>query len=138
LAAVLWNGGISFGGVVSFIFADLLIIPILLIYRRYYGTRMALLLFGTFYATMVVAGYLIELVFDPLGLIPTGPRTAFTGEEGITLNYTTVLNVVFLLVAVALLWRFFATGGRPMLAMMGGSPDEMAEHDCGDDHQHHG
>ena len=72
LAAVLWNGGISFGGVISFIFADLIIVPILLIYRRYYGARTAWLLFGTFYATMAAAGYVIELVFAPLGLIPTG------------------------------------------------------------------
>ena len=52
LAAVLWNGGISFGGVVSFIFADLIITPILIIYQKYYGTKMVLL--GTFYATMLV------------------------------------------------------------------------------------
>src|SRR5712692_11755494 len=58
LAAVLWNGGISFGGVVAFIFADLIIVPILVIYRKYYGTRMAWFLFGTFYATMAIAGYL--------------------------------------------------------------------------------
>src|SRR5947207_13491990 len=57
LAAVLWNGGISFGGVISFIFADLIILPILNIYRKYYGRRMALFILGTFYATMVAAGY---------------------------------------------------------------------------------
>jgi uncharacterized membrane protein YraQ (UPF0718 family) len=125
LAAVLWNGGISFGGVISFIFADLIIIPILLIYAKYYGKRMAWFLFGTFYAAMVGAGYVIELVFAPLGLIPTGPRTASTGEQGITLNYTTVLNIVFLLLAAVLLWRFFTTGGRAMLAMMGGRLDDM-------------
>lgn len=62
LAAVLWNGGISFGGVIAFIFADLLILPILNIYRKYYGARMMLVLLGTFYASMVVAGYLIELL----------------------------------------------------------------------------
>ncbi len=63
LAAVLWNGGISFGGVISFMFADLLILPILEIYRKYYGRRMALVLLGTFYAAMVIAGYVIELLF---------------------------------------------------------------------------
>ena len=71
LAAVLWNGGISFGGVVAFIFADLIIIPILIIYRKYYGTRMMLTILGIFYATMVLAGYIIELLFGGLGLIPT-------------------------------------------------------------------
>ena len=63
LAAVLWNGGISFGGVVSFIFADLIVILVLLICRKYYGTRMALFLFATFYAAMVLAGYAIEILF---------------------------------------------------------------------------
>jgi uncharacterized membrane protein YraQ (UPF0718 family) len=72
LAGVLWNGGISFGGVVSFIFADLIIIPILVIYRKYYGTRMMLFILGTFYLTMAVAGYLVELLFGGLGLIPSG------------------------------------------------------------------
>ncbi len=70
LAAVLWNGGISFGGVISFIFADLIIIPILIIYQKYYGTRMMLVLLGTFYATMVLAGYAVEFLFTGLGLVP--------------------------------------------------------------------
>ena len=71
LAAVLWNGGISFGGVISFIFADLIILPILVIYRKYYGTRMMLFILGTFYVTMVAAGYAVELIFGAAGLIPT-------------------------------------------------------------------
>ncbi|MCU1656897.1 MAG: hypothetical protein JWO57_1553 [Pseudonocardiales bacterium] len=128
LAAVLWNGGISFGGVVAFIFADLIIIPILLIYRKYYGARMAWFLFGTFYATMAAAGYIIEFVFSPLGLIPKGPRHASVGDQGIRWNYTTVLNIVFLVLAAVLVIRFFTTGGRQMLAMMGGGPDDMTEH----------
>src|ERR687884_677421 len=68
LAAVLWNGGISFGGVMAFIFADLLILPILNIYRKYYGMKMTLFLLGTFYATMVAAGIVVEVVFGALGL----------------------------------------------------------------------
>ena len=72
LAAVLWNGGISFGGVVSFIFADLIIVPILVIYRKYYGTKMMLFILATFYATMATAGYLVELIFGTLGLVPAG------------------------------------------------------------------
>jgi uncharacterized membrane protein YraQ (UPF0718 family) len=126
LAAVLWNGGISFGGVVSFIFADLIIVPILLIYRKYYGARMMWFLAGTFYVTMVSAGYFIELVFTPLRLVPSGPRHASVGENGITWNYTTWLNIIFLLLAVTLVWRFLSTGGRAMLSMMGGGPDDMA------------
>ncbi|MGI8880550.1 MAG: permease [Jatrophihabitans sp.] len=128
LAAVLWNGGISFGGVVSFIFADLIILPIIAIYRKYYGTRMALFLTGTFYLTMVAAGYVIELVFTPLHLIPTGTRHAKIGEDGLSWNYTTWLNIVFLFLAAVLLCRFFSTGGRQMLTMMGGDPDDMTHH----------
>jgi len=86
LAAVLWNGGISFGGVVSFIFADLIIIPILLIYRKYYGTRMALRLFALFYATMVAAGYIIELLFAPLGLIALAFRVVGISPRGAKSN----------------------------------------------------
>ncbi len=139
LAAVLWNGGISFGGVVSFIFADLIIIPILVIYGKYYGRRMAAFLFVTFYVTMAAAGYVIEFVFGPLGLIPSGPRNASVGDTSIRWNYTTVLNIVFLLLAMALVWRFFRTGGRAMLAMMGGGPDDMAGRDhSGHAHAGHG
>jgi uncharacterized protein len=133
LAAVLWNGGISFGGVVAFIFADLIIIPILLIYRKYYGTKMAWFLFAAFYATMAAAGYIIEFVFSPLGLAPVGPRHANVGQNGITWNYTTVLNIIFLLLAAALVWRFLATGGRQMLSMMGGVPSDPARKQ----HGHH-
>ena len=129
LAAVLWNGGISFGGVVSFIFADLIIIPILFIYAKYYGRRIAVFLFVTFYLSMAAAGYVIEFVFGPLGLIPSGARNADVGDDSIRCNYTTVLNIIFLLLGVALVWRFFRTGGRAMLAMMGGGPDDMPGHD---------
>jgi uncharacterized membrane protein YraQ (UPF0718 family) len=134
LAAVLWNGGISFGGVVAFIFADLIIVPILFIYRKYYGAKMAWFLFGTFYVSMVAAGYVIEFIFSPLGLTPTGPRHAHVGDSGISWNYTAVLNIVFLLLAALLLWRFLATGGRAMLSMMGGDPTNPTEPAH---HEHH-
>ncbi|MEU6237589.1 permease [Kitasatospora sp. NPDC047058] len=122
LAVVLWTGGISFGGVVSFIFADLLILPILNIYRKYYGRGMALFLLATFYAAMVVAGYFVELTFGALGLIPDRD-SAEVPMEGVSWNYTTFLNIVFLALAAALLIRFLRTGGRSMLRLMGGSPD---------------
>jgi uncharacterized membrane protein YraQ (UPF0718 family) len=122
LAAVLWNGGISFGGVVAFVFADLLILPILNIYRKYYGIRMTLVLLGTFYAAMVGAGYLVELLFGVTGLIPR-TRSATVLTEGISWNYTTWLNIAFLVIAAVLLVRFFRTGGRDMLRMMGKAPD---------------
>ena len=131
LAAVLWNGGISFGGVISFIFADLIIIPILIIYRKYYGTKMMLFILWTFYLTMVAAGYLVEIIFSVLHQTPT-IRNATVLEPSISWNYTTFLNIVFLTVTAALLWRFFHSGGRQMLAMMNGSPDDM-----GGEHAHH-
>jgi hypothetical protein len=121
LAAVLWNGGISFGGVVAFIFADLIVLPILDIYRRYYGVRMAAYLMVTFYAAMVAAGLLVELAFDAVGLVPK-ERAAKVVEAAITWNYTTVLNLVFLAVAAVLVVRFLRTGGPAMLKMMGGPP----------------
>jgi uncharacterized membrane protein YraQ (UPF0718 family) len=133
LAAVLWNGGISFGGVVAFIFADLLILPILNIYRKYYGAKMALVLLGTFYLAMVGAGYLVELLFGVTGLIPS-ERTAMVMDDGISWNYTTWLNIAFLLLAAVLIIRFVRTGGISMLRMMGGAPDVERDHS---DHPHH-
>jgi uncharacterized membrane protein YraQ (UPF0718 family) len=138
LAAVLWNGGISFGGVIAFIFADLIILPILNIYRKYYGGRMSLFLLGTFYATMVAAGYVIEILFDVLGLTPTGPRHAKVVEASIHFNYTTVLDVVFLLFSAVLVVRFLRTGGPAMLRMMDAPMEhEGASHDHDVAHGHH-
>jgi uncharacterized membrane protein YraQ (UPF0718 family) len=125
LAAVLWNNGISFGGVISFIFADLIILPILSIKRRYYGTRMTIFLFATFYVAMALAGLLVELLFAALGLIPH-ERNALVLEPSLSLNYTTVLNVLFLAVAALLLLRAWRTGGFAMLAMMGDGTPEHA------------
>ncbi|WP_211320929.1 permease [Arthrobacter livingstonensis] len=136
LAAVLWNGGISFGGVISFIFADLIIIPIILIYRKYYGTRAALRITAIFYAAMVLAGYVVELIFTPLHLVPTNRHLAII-DAGISWNYTTWLNIIFILIGLALLVVFFRTGSGSMLKMMGGPPDpghvhSDAEHSGGD------
>ncbi len=132
LAAVLWNGGISFGGVIAFIYADLLILPILNIYRKYYGTKMMLTLLGTFYAAMVTAGYLIELLFGATNLIPR-QRSARVMQAAISWNYTTWLNIGFLVIAAILIARFITTGGLPMVRMMGGSPDAPHDHH---DHTH--
>lgn len=127
LAAVLWKGGISFGGVVSFIFADLLILPILDIYRKYYGGKVAAYIFVTFYVAIVLAGYITELLFAALHIIPT-ERDIVILESGISWNYTTFLNIGFLLVAVVLLVRFFRTNGIAMLRMMGISEKGMEHH----------
>lgn len=127
LAAVLWNGGISFGGVIAFIFADLIVIPILNIYRKYYGWRMSAFILTTFYAAMVGGALIIEFLFQALGLIPAA-RSARIVEASITFNYTTVLNVIFLIIAGLLLVRFFKTGGPKMLRMMDEAEDDHAHH----------
>jgi YHS domain-containing protein len=111
---VLWNGGISFGGVISFIFADLLILPILNIYRKYYGGRMSLYLLGVSYAAMALAGFLVGGAFQLLGLAPTNHHvTVFDTQP--TWNYTTFLDIAFLALIALLAWRFFTTGGVEML-----------------------
>lgn len=125
LAGVLWNGGISFGGVVSFLFADLIIVPILVIYRKYYGTAMMLRILVGFYLTMVAGGYVVELLFAAVGLVPA-TRSARVLQDSLSWNYTSWLDIAFALVAAVLLTRFLRTGGRPMLSMMSGSPAEEA------------
>src|SRR5438094_9718221 len=128
LAAVLWNGGISFGGVLAFIFADLLILPIIDIYRRYYGWRMAGFIVATFYATMVAAGLVVEFVFQGLGLQPT-VRNAKVVTAHVSWNYSTYLNIVFLVVAAALTWRYFRRGGGwSMLRMMNEPMEDHGSH----------
>jgi hypothetical protein len=89
---------------------------------------MAAFIAVTFYATMVVAGYAVELIFGGLGLVPS-PDSARIPDEGVSWNYTTVLNIIFVVVGVVLLVRFVRTGGVAMLRMMGGSPEV--------EHQHH-
>ena len=117
LAAVLWNGGISFGGVIAFIYADLIVLPIIDIYRKYYGWKAAGFIVAVFYVAMAVAALVIEFLFHGLGLIPK-QRSAHIVETSITFNYTTVLNVIFLAIAAFLVVRFLRTGGPKMLAHM--------------------
>jgi uncharacterized protein len=128
LAAVLWRGGISFGGVVSFIFADLIILPILDIYRKYYGWKVMGYIVLTFYVTMAAAGYVVEFLFGALGIIPTD-RTVVAITQGVSWNYTTILNIIFLVVAAILVIRFVRTGGLPMLRMMSKPAHDMAHHE---------
>ncbi|RDK04640.1 permease [Paraburkholderia lacunae] len=130
LAAVLWNGGISFGGVASFIFGDLIILPILNIYRKYYGGRMTVFLAVTFYLAMVSAALVVEALFQSIGWVPTERHTAVL-DAAITFNYTTVLDIIFGAVFIVLTFEFFRTGGPEMMRMM-----EKGQHDHGG-HEHH-
>src|SRR5207248_8707861 len=94
----------------------------------YYGRRMAAFLLVTFYPTMAAARLIVDLIFTAIGLVPTGPRHAKVTDAGVTLNYTTVLNIIFLLLAAVLVVRYFRKGGGiPMLRMMNTPmPDEHA------------
>jgi uncharacterized protein len=135
LAAVLWRGGISFGGVVSFIFADLIVLPIIDIYRRYYSMKVALYITATFYAAMAIAGYAVEFLFAALGIVPTD-RNVSAIDSHPALNYTSGLNVVFLLIAIVLLVRFLRTGGPAMLQMLS-EPRAMRADSSATDHMEH-
>jgi uncharacterized protein len=123
LAAVLWNGGSSFGGVLAFIYADLIVLPILNIYRKYYGLSISMFLLVTMYASMAGAALIIELVFKALGLVPS-ERHAKLVEAAVQWNYTTVLNIFFVVLAIALVIRFLRTGGPEMLKSMDKPPGE--------------
>jgi uncharacterized membrane protein YraQ (UPF0718 family)/YHS domain-containing protein len=132
LAAVLWGSGISFGGVISFIFADLLIPPILNIYRKYYGGRATLYIAVVSYLAMALAGFLISLAFQALGWVPQR-RTFNFAEAAPTWNYTSFLNILFLLLITVLGVRFLRTGGPAMLREMEEMPSEEQVRDpvCG-------
>ena len=125
LALILWNGGIGFGGVIAFLFADLIIIPILNIYRRYYGAKMTGFMLGMFYLAMVVAAFIIDRIFEALKLIPA--RGIATITLSLSFNYTAVLNVVFVVLALVLVVRFMATGGPAMIRMMNAPADDGHE-----------
>jgi len=117
LAAVLWNGGISFGGVASFIFADLIVLPVLNIYRKYYGARAMFFIGASFYIAMATAGFIVEIVFGTLGLVPAS-RHAKIIDAHVAVNGDTMLNLIFLATTAALVIRFVRTGGIDMLRMM--------------------
>ena len=105
LASVLWSDGISFGGVISFIYADLLIVPLLLIYRKAYGTRPAVYIAAVLFLSMVGAGIIVDLIFAACGWLPTGPRPPSAMQNmRLQWNYTSVLDLVALPVAATLWW----------------------------------
>lgn len=103
LAAALWSGGISFGGVISFIFADLIAMPLILIYRKFYGWRLTLRIVGLFYALMATAGLLTEGIFRLVGAVPMN-RSVTVSSPHFEWNYTAVLNMLFLGVAAVVWW----------------------------------
>jgi hypothetical protein len=105
LAAVLWSGGMGFAGVLAFLFADLIVLPIVAIYRKYYGTAFALRITGLMYVTMVLAALLVAGAFALVGLSPSGPRPDRADIFGsVQLNYKLALNVLGAVVFTALWW----------------------------------
>jgi hypothetical protein len=124
LAAVLWAGGISFSGVIAFIYADLIVIPILLIYRKYYGTRLAVLFSSIMLGAIILAALTVSAIFGLAGLIPeTRPDVGSITERGIGWNYTTFLNIVFFGVAAALIALTLRHGARDPVCGMTVSRD---------------
>ena len=113
LAAVLWSGGISFGGVIAFLFADLIVIPIVLAYRKYYGTAFALRITALMFVTIVIAALVVDGLFGLTGLIPTGPRPTREDVFGsIEVDYKLFLNILGLAIFAALFWVSRGRGGR--------------------------
>lgn len=113
LASLLWSHGISFGGVISFIYADLIVVPIIIIYAKYYGARAAAWITGIFYVSMVLAGIIVDLIFSALGLIPQGLRPPSVVEHAhIIWNYTSWLDVAAAVSASWLLFLHFKSGGK--------------------------
>jgi hypothetical protein len=112
LAAVLWSGGIGFGGVVAFLFADLIVIPIVLAYRKYYGNAFAFRITALMLVTIILAALIVDGVFGLVGLVPTGPRPTRTDVFGsVGLNYKLVLNVIATAIFLALVWLSRSSSG---------------------------
>ena len=132
LAAVLWSGGISFAGVLAFLFADLIVLPIVLAYRKYYGTSFALRITALMFVTMVLAALAVDGLFSALGLIPTGPRPSRGDVFGsIQVDYKLALNIVGTLIFVALIWLTKSRGATDPVCGMKVDREKAltAEHD---------
>ncbi|HKZ12892.1 MAG TPA: permease [Solirubrobacterales bacterium] len=130
LAAVLWSGGIGFGGVVAFLFADLIVIPIVLAYRKYYGTQYALRITALMLVTIIIAALIVDGLFGLAGLVPTGPRPSRTDVFGsVGLNYKLLLNVIATAIFLALIW----------LSRDGSASSHCEHHGSGhEEHDHRG
>jgi uncharacterized protein len=132
LAAVLWSGGISFAGVMAFIFADLIVLPIVAAYRKYYGTAFALRITALMFVTMVIAALIVDGIFSALGLIPTGPRPTRADIFGsIELDYKLILNLIGLLIFATLFWLTARRGTTDPVCGMKVDPARAIRRDVG-------
>jgi uncharacterized protein len=113
LAAVLWSGGISFAGVLAFLFADLIVLPIIVIYRKYYGTAYTIRIVALMFVTMILAALAVDGLFSATALIPTGPRPSRADVFGtIAANYKLALNVLGSAIFAAFFWLTDRRGAR--------------------------
>jgi hypothetical protein len=132
LAAVLWSGGISFAGVLAFLFADLIVIPILLIYRKYYGIKFTVRITALMFVTMVTAAVIVDGIFSALGLTPTGPRpTRADIFSSIAVNYKLALNLFGLVIFAALFWLTARRGATDPVCGMKVDRDKALTSDLG-------
>jgi YHS domain-containing protein len=136
LAAVLWSGGISFSGVLAFIFADLIVLPIVLIYRKYYGWSFAWRISVLMFATMVLGALAVDLVFSALGIVPGGPRPSRGDVFGhVALDYKLFLNVLGVVVFAALFWLTMRRGATdPVCGMKVDRVKALRSHALGGAH----
>ena len=125
LAAALWRGGISFGGVIAFIFADLIAMPLILIYRKYYGGRLTLRMVCVFYLVMSAAGLAVQGIFSAAHAVPSAPADHQIVATRFSWNYTSILNIVFILVAAGLYWLYRHR------AQLGGGQGHTTDPVCG-------
>jgi uncharacterized protein len=134
LAAVLWSGGISFGGVLAFLFADLIVLPILAIYRKYYGRAFALRITALMFVTMVIAALIVDGIFSALGLIPTGARpTRADIFSSVHVDYKLALNVLGAAIFAALLWLTVRRGATDPVCGMKVDRDKAITKQSGDE-----
>jgi uncharacterized protein len=134
LAAVLWSGGISFAGVLAFLFADLIVLPILAIYRKYYGTRFTVRISALMFITMVIAALIVDGIFSALGLIPTGPRpTRADIFSSVQVNYKLALNVLGVVLLAGLFWLTARRGVTDPVCGMKVDRDKAVTKDFGDE-----
>jgi uncharacterized membrane protein YraQ (UPF0718 family)/YHS domain-containing protein len=134
LAAVLWSGGISFGGVMAFLFADLIVLPIIAIYRKYYGAAFALRIVALMFVTMLIAALIVDAAFSGLGLVPSGPRPSRDDIFGsISLNYKLVLNILGVAIFAILFWLTAQRGATdPVCGMKVDRAKAIREHVAGE------
>jgi hypothetical protein len=119
LAAVLWAGGSTFAGVIAFLFADLLIIPILSAYRKYYGLRVAAIVSGIMFAAIAVAALIVDGIFSAVGIVPSHrPSITSIADRAVTWNYTSILDILAAVVFVALFALTFRRGAKDPICGM--------------------